>query len=240
MKVKFIIGYRWQMIFVLGLFFFTALIVVSCIHEPFIDPTSLNEGQPTTPGCETSGKVCFESSVLPIFLSSCAKSGCHDAASREEGYVLDSYASIIRKGLTPGNANGSKIYKVLFETGEDLMPPGAPLTKAQKDSIAAWINQGAKNTVNCNCSCDATKYTYAAVILPILSNTCVGCHKAGSLGGNIDLSNYTNVKVQATNGKLVGSITHSTGFSAMPVGGKLQDCQINQIKSWVAAGALNN
>jgi hypothetical protein len=240
MIVKFKMASRWQIIIGLALIFFTALLVGSCIHEPFIDPTSLNEGQPITPGCETSGKICFESNVLPIFLSSCAKGGCHDAVSREEGYVLDSYTSIIRKGLSPGNANGSKIYKVLFASGEDLMPPGAPLTQAQKDSIAAWINQGAKNTVNCNCSCDPAKFTYSAIILPILSNNCVGCHNAGSLGGNINLSTYASVKTQVTNGKLVGSITHSTGFSAMPVGGKLQDCQITQIKSWIAAGTLNN
>jgi cytochrome c5 len=153
---------------------------------------------------------------------------------------LDSYTSIIRKGLSPGSANNSKIYEVLFATGEELMPPDGALTKAQKDSIAAWINQGAKNTVNCNCVCDPTAFTYAAIIQPILLNSCVGCHKASSLGGNIDLSSYANVIAQVANGKLVGSVTHTTGFSAMPKGGKLPDCQILQIKSWIAAGATNN
>jgi hypothetical protein len=129
---------------------------------------------------------------------------------------------------------------VLFATGEDQMPPDAPLTKAQKDSIALWINQGARNTTNCNCNCDTTQFTYTAVIQPLLSSNCVGCHKPGSLGGNIDLSTYTSAKAQATNGKLLGSVQHSVGYSPMPQGGKLSDCQISQLKNWINAGATNN
>lgn len=222
--------------------FVSTLIIIagSCIHDSFIDPTSLNNGEISTPGCTTSGTVCFESSVLPIFLSSCARSGCHDAATHEEGYVLDNYSNIVRKGIKPGDANDSKLYEVLFKSGDDRMPPDAPLSQAQKDSIAAWINQGAKNTVNCNCSCDPAKFTYAAIIQPIITNQCVGCHKPGSLGGNIDLSTYSLVKVQVDNGKLLGSVTQSVGYSAMPKGSKLSDCQIIQIKNWISAGAPNN
>jgi len=227
--------------FTLSSLIFTLIMIVgSCMHDPFIDPSSLNNGEVSTPGCTTSGTVCFESSVLPIFISSCARSGCHDATTREEGYVLDSYANIIKKGIKPGDANDSKIYEVLFESGDDAMPPDGPLTKAQKDSIAAWINQGAKNTTNCNCSCDPTQFTYAAIIQPIINNQCVGCHKPGSLSGNVDLSTYSGVKVQASNGKLVGSVSHTVGYAAMPKGAKLSDCQIIQIKNWVDAGALNN
>jgi cytochrome c5 len=212
----------------------------SCIHDPFIDPNSLNGGEPSTPGCVYNGEVCFESSVLPIFVSSCAMSGCHNASSQREGYVLDSYTNILRRGITPGSATSSKLYKVLFATGEDRMPPNGSLTLAQKDSIKVWINQGAKNTTNCNCTCDDTQFTYAAIIQPLINTFCVGCHKAGSLGGNIDLSTYAKVKTQVDNGKLLGSVTHTSGYVAMPQGGKLEDCQISQIQKWIDAGALNN
>jgi hypothetical protein len=222
-------------------FILAALILVgSCIHEPFIDPFDLNNGQPNIPGCVTGPEVCFESSVLPIFISSCARSGCHDAITRKEGFVLDTYNNIIRKGISPGNASESELYKVLFESGEDMMPPDGPLTQAQKDLIKNWINQGAKNTVDCDCNCDPTKFTYSGTIQPLLNNQCVGCHKPGSLGGNIDLSTYNSVKVQVTNGKLLGSVTHAVGFSPMPKGNKLSDCQITQITNWINAGALNN
>lgn len=219
----------------------SALIITSCVHEPFLNPLDLNNGEPSTPGCVASTTVCFESSVLPIFISSCAKSGCHDAISHKEGFILDSYTNIIRRGISPGNAAGSKLYNVLFESGEDRMPPEGPLSQAQKDLIKDWINQGAANTVNCDCNCDATKFTYSAIIKPLLDVNCVGCHKPSSLGGGIDLSTYNAVKAQVTNGKLVGSVTQATGFSPMPKGGKkLSDCQITQIKNWINAGALNN
>lgn len=223
-----------------GLLVFTLVLLYGCIHDPFIDPTSLNEGQPNIPGCVTDGNVCFESSVLPIFISSCARSKCHDASSHKDGYVLNNYNNIVRKGISPGNASKSKLYKVLFESGEDQMPPDAPLTQAQKDSIAAWINQGAKNTVNCNCACDPDQFTFALIVKPLIDNQCVGCHKPGSLGGNVNLADYSAIKVQVTNGKLVGSITHAVGYSPMPEGAKLSECEINQIKSWIDAGALNN
>jgi hypothetical protein len=212
----------------------------SCVHEPFLNTLDPVGGSPILDGCLSDGAVCFESSILPIFLSSCARSGCHDSKTKEDGYVLDSYTNIMRKGISQGNANNSKLYEVLFETGSDQMPPDAPLSQSQKDAIKLWINEGAKNTVDCNCECDPSLFTYAAIIQPIMATNCVGCHKPGSLGGNIDLSTYNAVKAQATNGKLVGSATHSPGFVAMPQGSKLQDCQIEQIKSWVSAGALNN
>jgi cytochrome c553 len=146
----------------------------------------------------------------------------------------------VREGISPGNANGSKLYRVLLEDGEDRMPPDAPLSEAQMDSIAAWINQGAKNTKDCNCFCDTTQYTYAATIQVTINSYCVGCHKPGSLGGNIDLAGYSGVKIQASNGMLWGSVTHAPGYVAMPQGGKLSDCQITQIRKWIDAGAANN
>lgn len=212
-------------------------VLLACTHEPaLVDEVP----GPVDPGCITDGKVCFESSVLPIFISACARSGCHDAVTAEEGYILSSYSTIMRKGIQPGNASESKLYKILFKTGEDRMPPDGSLTSAQKDSIALWINQGALNTTNCNCYCDPSLYTYAAVISPLLSNKCTFCHKPGNLSGNIDLSTYNAARTQALNGNLFGSISHSDGYVAMPVGGKLSDCEIEQVREWVNAGALND
>lgn len=216
-----------------------SMLWVSCIHDPILGelPT---DGEPNTLECSPVEGVCFESSVLPIFVSECAKSGCHDSKSRKEGYILDTYSNIMKRGISPGNAAGSKLYKVLFESGEDRMPPNGSLSLAQKDSIAAWINEGARNTKNCNCFCDSTQSSYLTIIKPMLDNNCAGCHKPGSLGGNIDLSTYAATKTHALNGKLVGSVSHKAGYSAMPQGGKLSDCQITQIKTWVEEGALNN
>ncbi len=222
-------------------------IVWSCVHDPFPVPDPPIEVNPgNTYGGVTANcvyqDVCFESSVLPIFMSACAKSGCHDALTHKEGFNLTSYAGITKNGIVPGKANESKLYKVTIASGEDLMPPppDLALSKAQRDTIAKWINQGAKNTVKCNCSCDTTKFTFATVIDPLIKNACVGCHSAASPGGNIDLSSYSGIKSASLSGKLLGSVTQVPGFYPMPKGGKLSDCQINQIKKWIAAGSINN
>lgn len=211
----------------------------SCKHE-----VPLSNVDPTPqPGPVANNGVCFESEILPLFQSNCAKSGCHDAATHQEELILDSYANIMRKDIVAGSADRSKIYRVLFETGKDKMPPApnADLTAAQKALIGKWINEGAKNTVNCNTSCDTTQFKYGANISVVINTFCTGCHSGTAASGGIDLSNYTNVKIQATNGRLVGAITHTAGYSPMPKdANKLNDCQITQIKKWVAAGALNN
>lgn len=230
-----------------GLLIITGMIV-GCVHDPFLDPTSLNNGNPSTPytpdpntpGCQNNGQVCFESSILPIFQSSCARAHCHDATSRKEGYILDNYNHIVRRGIKPGDASNSALYRVLLRRGEDGMPPDGPLSKAQIDSIALWINQGAKNTVDCNCFCDPNQFAFAADIEPIFQLACVGCHKQGNLSGNVNLDGYSNIIIQVNNGRLLGSISQQPGYSPMPKGGKLTDCEITKIKNWIDSGARNN
>jgi len=92
-----------------------------------------------------------------------------------------------------------------------------------------------------NSSCDTINVSFSETINPIIETYCINCHKGSTAGGNIDLSGYPNVKVQADNGFLVGTIKHQTGYSPMPKGGnKLSDCKINQIEVWIKNGALNN
>lgn len=213
-------------------------IMLSCKHETVTDNSVV---LPPISGTNTG--ICFQSEILPLFQSNCAKSGCHDAISHQGDYVFDSYANIIRKDLIPGNATNSKIYKVLFESGNDRMPPppNTDLGAVQKVLIGQWINEGAKNTINCNVSCDSTQFKYAANISLITSTYCTGCHGGATPSANIDLSNYAGVKLVAQSGRLVGAVTHDQGYAPMPNGtNKLSDCQITQIKKWVVAGSLNN
>lgn len=227
-------------------FLVALLATYACVHDPFPaipPPLEVNPGNEyggTTPDCKYVG-VCFESSVLPIFQSSCAKSGCHDANTQND-YNLTTYETIMRKGIVPGSAASSKLWKVTGLEPDDIMPPppNAALSTAQRDSIAKWINEGAKNTTKCNCSCDTTKFNFAANISPLMTAYCVGCHNPNSAGGNIILTTYPDVQAVALNNKLMGSITHTVGYKPMPQGGKLSSCQIIQIQKWVDAGALNN
>jgi len=92
------------------------------------------------------------------------------------------------------------------------------------------------------CNTDVTKFS--TEIKPILQSSCLTCHSnsvALSSGGGIKLQDYADVKTYVLNGRLVGSIDHSAGFSAMPKGGgKLTDCNILIIKTWIAKGTLND
>jgi cytochrome c553 len=225
---------------VIGMVLIIFLMQVSCKHEiPLTEAQIQITGG--TQAC-SADTVYFQNKVLPLLNSSCAMSGCHDAITHKEGVNLTTYAKIFSTGgVLPGNPANSKLYKVLLRSGSDRMPPApAPaFTQAQKDIIYKWILQGAKNNA-CN-DCDTAVITYSGATAPIVNTYCKGCHNPSSLGGGIDLSTYAGVKAIAANGKLMGSITHASGFIAMPQGStKLSDCRIQQIQKWIAAGALNN
>jgi len=105
--------------------------------------------------------------------------------------------------------------------------------------ILKWINQGALNN-QCDGACDTTNITFSGSVMPIIKTNCTGCHSGSAPGGNVLLTNYSEVSAQAGNGKLVGSITYSSGLVGMPVSTKLSDCDVNAIRIWVRSGAPNN
>ena len=122
------------------------------------------------------------------------------------------------------------------------MPPksNTQLTENEIFYIKAWISMGAQNQSNCSV-CDTTKFLFNEDILPILNTWCVGCHSSSNAGGGYDMSTYTGVLKSITNGRLMGTLKHSAGYSAMPQNGsQLSGCQISKIQSWVNAGYPDN
>lgn len=217
-------------------------LLFACRHE-ILNPGNDGTGggyPPPTSACSPDS-VYFVNDILPIISSNCTMSGCHDNISRAGGIDLTTYTKVM-KFVKPGNANDSKLYKVVKLTNEDRMPPPPmpPLSQTQKDKIYKWINQGGKNN-SCIGSCDTTIFTYSGAVKPIMDAKCTGCHNPANLGGNIDISTYNSIKVVALNGKLYGSVAHQPGYSPMPKNSaKLSDCEIRQIQKWIGAGALNN
>lgn len=181
--------------------------------------------------------ISFVSDILPVYVSKCSTTGCHDAITQGESYNFSSYADLLARGIVPYNSSASRAYTVLNNTsGENIMPP-PPLpavTSNEKALILKWINEGAKNT-NFTVNCDTTKFTFTD-INQIIQSSCVGCHIGSSAGGGIQLTSYALVKVIADNGRLVAVITLNT----MPKGAPLTDCKKIQIQKWVAAGSPNN
>jgi hypothetical protein len=213
-----------------------------CKHEYIYPPViPIAPGNSGTMLVDTS--VCFQRDVLPVFISHCAISGCHDAGTGKEGYILDNYQDIVRHDIRPGNSNGSKLYTIM-QSGEMPRYPAPQVTGTELYNVKHWIDMGAHNDTNCSGNCDTSVYTYSLAIKPILNSYCIGCHStaaASSSGGGFILDTYTGVQAVALNGKLLGSVQHASGYPAMPLGiSKLSDCEITQISEWINAGAQNN
>lgn len=212
---------------------------ISCKHDPIFDPTQ----HTVTDNCDAD-TVYFANDILPLIVSNCAKSGCHDGSyGEEEKEDLSDYMAIINSGyVDPYNANHSKMIEVLTETGEDRMPPppAAALTAAQRSLLETWINQGAKNN-ECSGGCDTLNVSYSTTIALTMTKYCNGCHSGGSPQGGIDLTTYANVAVYAANGSLLGSVQHIDPYTPMPYGGSfLPDCKIDEIRIWIENGYPND
>jgi hypothetical protein len=94
-----------------------------------------------------------------------------------------------------------------------------------------------------NVNCDTAIMSYSLNVSEILTrNQCIACHQTNSQSGGVNLDNYTDVKTYVDNGRLSGSINHQNGFKPMPQGqtSKIPQCDLDQIESWIIAGAKNN
>jgi hypothetical protein len=192
-------------------------------------------------GTDYIARACFTRDILPVIVSRCASTGCHDAASHKEGYNYTTFANI-RASVSPGNPASSRIYKAITTaSGENKMPPSKSpqLTVAEKDSIRNWITYGALNE-NCGEKCDTVNtVTFSGSIWPVIQSACVGCHSGTSPSGNVLLANYNNVAAIAANGTLIASLK-GTGVPKMPQGSSLSACRIRQFELWIKNGYTNN
>jgi hypothetical protein len=184
--------------------------------------------------------ACFNENVLPIFVSNCTMSGCHNAKDRKADLDLTTYEGII-KGVKPKHPLLSDVYKVI-KGNNPSMPekPYAKLSARDVSIIKLWIGMGAQNTFNCT-NCDTSDYTYSTRVKKIMDTWCVGCHNSSSSGGGYNLATYDGVASSINNNKLLGSIKHSSGYIPMPQsGGQLQQCDMDAVEKWINAGHLNN
>jgi hypothetical protein len=181
--------------------------------------------------------VCFTRDIMPMILSNCSMSGCHDGTSDEEARSLLNYTEI--KTYVRNGANGqpsaakSKLYTVLLPGAEEPMPRDRdPLSATQIALIKKWIDQGAKNTDCVETTCDTSAVTYADIDKIMTTNCTGGCHSGTRPSGNIDLTTEAGARAQVLNGKLIPSIEQRAGAIWMPEGGKLTDCDIARLRTW--------
>lgn len=220
------------------------LVVSACKHE-IPQPIVLDDGNGNGNGAGSGipcdpDSVYFEQQILPLLVSNCSQSGCHNAGSAQDGIVLTSYSNLMN------TAGTNELWEVINETDPDKImppPPESPLTSAQISLIQTWIQQGAQNNFcdEATGPCDTLNVTYHGTVKPILQAKCVGCHSGASPSAGINLSTWAGVNSTAQAGSLTGSINHLPSYSPMPKSGpKLPPCEIRQIEIWVSQGAPNN
>ncbi|MBO6517340.1 MAG: hypothetical protein JJ975_12400 [Bacteroidia bacterium] len=217
------------------------LLLQNCKHEIPENPN------PTSPTPVTLSDTCsldtvyFVNDVLPIIISNCALSGCHDENSRQDGVQLTDYDNIINTGgIEKFDANSSELYDVITETDPSkVMPPSGSLSPEFQNAIRIWINQGAKNN-ECFNVCDTTDVTFSGIVWPILLSTCNGCHRPGNLQGGVSITNYSDVKTLVDSGTLQNVLARTGPKSPMPPQGPLEDCAMDQIRIWIEDGAKDN
>lgn len=216
-----------------------SITIISCRHEP--NPNLLTD------------TICFDSEVLPIFVSNCTVSGCHNAGF-EKGLDFTNYTSIVNN-VTPGDPYKSLIYKVISKPYcINYMPQRSkfpPLAEQQRKIIYLWIKQGALNT---SCSGSDTSQViikndsvcFTRDILPVISSSCAlsNCHDNITAVEGVALMNYAQIRSHVIPGnpnssKLYSSLLPSAG-DRMPPSGPLTTTQIYTINKWIKEGAKNS
>ena len=229
-------------------FFLILLVAVfsdACRHEPWLVPTDPGNPSLNESGCDADS-VYFQNQVLPLLISNCTESGCHNSQDRQDGVSLESFQSLIS---TVGHARSNDMHNnkmmraILASNADDRMPPPPKpaLSQEQIDLLKKWLAQGA---VNNGCDenaggCDASGAGFGNFVQPLIKAKCQGCHSGANPQGGVRLDNYAEIKTLALNGRLYASLTKSGGW--MPKGGaKLDDCSLQKIQFWIAGGALEN
>lgn len=215
--------------------------VYACKHDkPIPEPSN----DPIVSMNCPSDTVYFQNSILPILVSNCAMSGCHDQQSAREGIILTDYVSIINTGsVDPGNGKHSELYKAITDfNSDDIMPPSnyGTLSSEEISLIKTWIDQGAINNM-CG-KCDTDVFTFSAGVLPIVETHCQGqsCHSTATADNGFHQFTTWN-DIVADSEAFWGSISNTGGYSIMPQGTSgLNDCQITIIRKWLDNGAPNN
>jgi hypothetical protein len=90
-------------------------------------------------------RACFTRDILPVLVSRCATTGCHDAVTHREGYNYTSYSTTMTT-VSAGNPDNSRLYQAITTTsGESKMPKGGSFSVCRIRQFEIWVNNGFLN-----------------------------------------------------------------------------------------------
>jgi WD40 repeat protein/mono/diheme cytochrome c family protein len=96
----------------------------------------------------SQGPVSFEKQVMPILQANCA--GCHQPGKLKGGLDVTTYKTLMAGGkdglaVKAGDSAHSSMVKMVSGKEPEMPQKGEPLTKAEVEILAKWVDQGAKD-----------------------------------------------------------------------------------------------
>jgi len=92
-------------------------------------------------------------------------------------------------------------------------------------------------------ACDTNNVRYSVEVKNVFDARCNSCHAGVNASAGIRLDNHADIKtyLDQTGSTLVSSIEQDGNASSMPQGQpRIPDCEINQVKIWIANGYPEN
>lgn len=203
-----------------------------------------NCGQPSELEFEpsTSSAAGVQNGAINLLINKC--SSCHNPSNAQGGIndITDVQYLLYSRLVIAGEPEISPIIEEVSQ-GQMPPPPNASLTGAEVSMLKDWITtmapQSTDPTATPPPSTLAPKYSILAA--QIFVPKCVTCHQ----NKNYKLNTLAEVLRTVTAGNSAASLLYraiTTGANGgkMPQGGALSAAEIQAVKDWIDAGALNN
>ena len=112
----------------------------SCYYDAYVE-LDLEDTNGNGDGSGETEDISYANDILPLW-GQCV--GCHSGNEPPDLTDENSYNALLNGFVTPGDAEGSILYKSLLGIdGVSLMPPGSQWPTDKINLVKDWINQGA-------------------------------------------------------------------------------------------------
>jgi mono/diheme cytochrome c family protein len=174
-------------------------------------------------GTPAADGISFTKQVAPIFVARC--NNCHVQGMRGN-LSLATYNNVMKgnndgKVVQPGKADGSRLIEVL--ASGDMPRGGGRLTNEQIETIAKWIDQGAKfDGTDANAAISASvpaapqrpalqvvqasgneTIRFSRDIAPVLASQCIDCHDNDRPEARLGLDTFARLLAGSENGPIL-------------------------------------
>jgi hypothetical protein len=181
--------------------------------------------------------------------------GCHSGSQSPN---LSSHATVMASAnmVVVGNPQASTLYR---RVADGSMPPGSWLSTAEIKAVNDWIQQGALavtpaapsgGTATGGGSVPNSPPVPTAPVQPTFTNVnarifqpyCVSCHGGGQTLAGVNVNSHALALRTCVS---AGSSSRSRCYTeivngSMPPNGTIPDADVQMLRAWIDAGALNN